>query len=51
MPARVIRSQDEIDQLRRDQAAQAQEQAAQQQQLVEAQIAQQTAPMVKALNQ
>lgn len=51
MPARVIRSQDEIDQIRRDQAAQAQEQAAQQQQLVEAQIAQQTAPMVKALNQ
>jgi len=50
MPARIIRSNDEIAQLRRQQAAAQQAQAAQQQELVDAQVAQQTAPMVKALS-
>jgi len=49
MPARVIRSDEEIARLRREQAAAQQAQAAQQQELVEAQVMQQTAPMVKAL--
>nr|NIQ91452.1 hypothetical protein [Deltaproteobacteria bacterium] len=50
MPARVIRSDEEIARLRREQAAAQQAQAAQQQDLLEAQVAQQTAPMVKALS-
>ncbi len=49
MPARVIRSDEEIARLRREQAAAQQAQAAQQQELMEAQVMQQTAPMVKAL--
>jgi hypothetical protein len=51
MPARIIRSNEEIAQMRRQQAAAAQAQAQQQQDLVEAQVLQQAAPMVKALNQ
>jgi hypothetical protein len=51
MPARVIRSNEEIARIRRQQAEQAQVMAQQEQDMMQAQQAQQVAPLVKAINQ
>jgi len=51
MPARVIRSNEEIARIRRQQAEQAQVMAQQEQDMMQAQQAQQVAPLVKAISQ
>lgn len=51
MPARVIRSNEEIARIRRQQAEQAQVVAQQEQDMMQAQQAQQVAPLVKAISQ
>ena len=49
LPARVIRSDEEVAQIRREQARAAEEQAAMQQQMMQAEQANQVAPLVKAV--
>jgi len=51
IPARVIRSQDEVAEIREQQAQAAQAQAQQQEQMMDAEMANQLAPMVKAVAQ
>jgi len=49
LPARVIRSDEEVAKMRRQQAQAAEEQAAMQQQMMQAEQANQVAPLVKAV--
>jgi len=49
LPARVIRSDEEVAQMRRQQAQAAEQQAAMQQQMMQAEQANQVAPLVKAV--
>ena len=49
LPARVIRSDEEVAQMRRQQAQAAEQQAAMEQQMMQAEQANQVAPLVKAV--
>ena len=49
IPARVIRSDEEVARMRRQQQQEAQKQAEMEQQMMQAQQAQQVAPMIKAV--
>ena len=49
LPARVIRSDEEVAQIRREQAQAAEQQAAMEQQMMQAEQANQVAPLVKAV--
>ena len=51
IPARVIRGQEEVAQIRRQKAEAEAQQAEMEQQMMQAQQAQQVAPLVKAINQ